>query len=146
MQPLKLNSGRRSYAVHNILLRDLTETELRRVGYLNERIRRRLEVLERKLPVEEETGLPEGTTVFQGEWEHPDPKICQALPKRENRIGNVRVIMYDPADSVSIFDADSNLKLIKCGWCSHFLKDCNGANYYKFDLESLRSAKAKTSS
>ena len=113
---------------------------------MRESIKRRVRMLERKLPVEEETGMPEGTTVFQGEWKHPDPKICQALPKREDRIGKVRVIMWHPADSVPIFNGNSNLKLIKCGWCSQFLKDCDGTNYHKFDLESIRSARAKTSS
>ena len=88
----------------------------------------------------DDEGMPPGTTVTGFEWCHSDPKICQALPKRGFAGEKVHVFMYNPADLIEVFDGKSNMKLVKCGWCNHFLKDCNGALYWSFDLENIRSA------
>jgi len=85
-----------------------------------------------------ENGLPQGTKISRFEWSHPDPKICSALPKRGYCGEKVHIYSYNSADSVAVFNGESNIKLIKCGWCGHLAVDCSGANYWRFDIPSIR--------
>lgn len=104
-------------------------------------IKKRLETAEfTRTPEQDESNLPKGTFVSGFEWQHSDPKICRALPKRGYCGVKVKIYMYNPADSVVVFNAE-NLKLSKCGFCEHILRDCTGANYSKFDLENIRKAR-----
>jgi hypothetical protein len=105
---------------------------------MNETMKKRLFRLEQKSPRLEDEGLPIGTSVQGFEWVHKNPEICRVLPKRGYCGEKAKIFAYNPADCIEIFDGKSNLKLIKCGWCSDFLKDCDGASYLKFDLESIR--------
>ena len=99
---------------------------------------KQVQELEKKNPIEPlEDNLPVGTEVSGFEWTHSDPKICAKLPKRGYCGLKVKIFSFNPADDVKVFTGESNLKLCKCGWCSHLARDCDGANYLRFDLESI---------
>jgi hypothetical protein len=100
-------------------------------------IKDRLGKVESTRPLEVEDGLPKRTIVFLSEWKHENPEIYRSLPKRGYAGEKVRIFMFNLADSVEIFDGESNIKLVKCGWCEHLARDCDGANYLKFNLESI---------
>jgi hypothetical protein len=106
---------------------------------MSDKLKKRLEQLEKNQPsILLDDGLPPGVKAWGFEWFHRDPEICSKLPKRGYCGEKVHIYMYNSADSIKVFDGKTNMKLIKCGWCSHFLKTCNGANYHKFDLEDLK--------
>jgi hypothetical protein len=106
---------------------------------MSQTTKKRLLILEKKQPsILQDNGTPEGVKARGFEWWHENPEICSKLPKRGYCGEKVHIYMYNPADSIKVFDGKTNMKLIKCGWCPHLLTDCEGANYHKFDLEDIR--------